>query len=448
MPVRLFSEVRFAAAGGPFMTIPSGIDGCGPLSWGTHFCQLYETADDMAEVLVGYFRAGIEANEACLWIASAPLPVRSASAALRRAVPDLDRRIASGQVEIVDRRGWLVPPGGSPAAILDRWREREALALAAGHSGLRIAGPSMPADRAGREGALACEAAVSQGCRGRRIVALCSCRLSRCGASGIFDAVTHHAFALARHAGGRTMLERADHRQTRAELYRLNDELDARVRERTRHLLDVLADKDALLREVRHRVRNNLQVVISLLRARQRRVRAPEARAALEDSIGRVHALALVEDEVYGDQSAAEVDMAGYLARLCAHLAEIHGDGGRVTVRVEVDPVSLDLDRAVPIGLVAHELVGNAFRHAFPGGRSGRIVVTLGPMADGRAELTVRDDGIGAPAALEGLPAGAGLRLAAHVAGQSGGALAIDSGTPGGTTCRLRFPLRPSRPVP
>lgn len=430
------------------MKIPSGIDGCGPLPWGTHFCQLYETAEDMAEVLVGYFKAGIEANEACLWIASDPLPVHRAAAALRRAVPDLDRRIASGQVEIADRRVWLAPSGGAPATILDRWHEREALALATGHSGLRIAGPPIPVDRAGREGVLAREAAVSQLCRGHRIVALCSYRLSRCGALGVLDAVTHHAFALARHAGARTMLERVDHRQTRAELYRLNDELDARVRERTRHLLDVLADKDALLREVQHRVRNNLQVVISLLRARQHRVRASEARAAIEDSISRVHALALVEDEVYVDRSAAAVDMAGYLARLCAHLAEIHGDGGRVTVRVEVEPVPLDLDRAVPIGLVAHELVGNAFRHAFPDGRSGRIVVTLGPVADDRAELVVRDDGVGAPAVPEELPAGAGLRLAAHVAGQSGGALAIDRGTPGGTTCRLRFPLRPPRPEP
>jgi hypothetical protein len=88
---------------------PSGIDVVGSVPWGTHFCQFYDTGDDLVETLVPYFREGLMGNEYCLWIACAPLQVEQARTALRRAVPDLERRIARGQLEILDCREWYTP---------------------------------------------------------------------------------------------------------------------------------------------------------------------------------------------------------------------------------------------------------------------------------------------------------------------------------------------------
>ncbi len=119
----------------------SGIDIIGDVPWGTHFCQFYQTKEDLVDILVPYFKAGLENNEFCLWVTSQPLEAEEAKETLRRAVPDLDICLENGQIEIIPPTDWYVKKGVFVSErVLNGWVEKLDQALASGYEGLRIAG--------------------------------------------------------------------------------------------------------------------------------------------------------------------------------------------------------------------------------------------------------------------------------------------------------------------
>ncbi len=119
----------------------SGIVMIGDVTWGTHFCQFYETSRDLIEVLVPYFKEGLENNEYCMWVTSPPLSTEEATEALRGAVPDLDERIAKGDIETLDYSKWYTPSGHFDAdKVLQGWVDKLTKALKSGHDGLRLTG--------------------------------------------------------------------------------------------------------------------------------------------------------------------------------------------------------------------------------------------------------------------------------------------------------------------
>lgn len=187
------------------------------------------------------------------------------------------------------------------------------------------------------------------------------------------------------------------------------------ITERRRHVQAIegaLREKEMLLNEVHHRVKNNLQVVTSLLRLAARRVDAAEARAVFAECQARIEVMARIHEQLYRLGHFGRVDFAAHLRELVAlsRTAHAHLAPG-LTVTVETDEVELDLDQAIPLGLIAHELVSNAFKHAFAHRATGRLAVTLRE-AEGRVCLQVADDG---PGLHEDDPAaprnGLGLRL-------------------------------------
>jgi len=200
-----------------------------------------------------------------------------------------------------------------------------------------------------------------------------------------------------------------------------------------------LAEKEVLLREVHHRVKNNLQVVVSLLRMKARRLSDPEAISALEESRDRVLAMAFAHDNLYRSTSLGGVHARTYLQSLAANVRTFHGDDSdRVRLELEVEDLTLDLDTAVPLGLITNELVTNSFKHAFPERREGRVRVALRAEGQGLCRLSVEDDGIG-------LPLGPvqnktlGLKLVYALAGQLEGN--IESTNVDGTHIAVIFPL-------
>ena len=158
-----------------------------------------------------------------------------------------------------------------------------------------------------------------------------------------------------------------------------------------------LEEKEALLKEVHHRVKNNLQLVTSLLNLQANRIEDKAVAALFADSRDRVRSMALVHENLYRLGNFARVPMRAHLQSVCAHLLRAYApQNGAVRLETALDDLKLDLDRAVPCGLIVNELVSNALKHAFPGGRGGVLRVALA--ASGEAcHLSVRDDGVGLP---------------------------------------------------
>jgi PAS domain S-box-containing protein len=163
-----------------------------------------------------------------------------------------------------------------------------------------------------------------------------------------------------------------------------------------RDLRAALAAKQVLLLEVHHRVKNNLQLISNLLRLQQSEFADPSLRAAFRECLNRVMAMGLIHDLLYDLDGPVGLDFGAYLQALASKLGTIHGSDERVAIQIQAAPVSLALDRAVPLALLVNELLSNALKHAFPFGRSGTILVKLdrvGPVIT----LSVRDDGVGLP---------------------------------------------------
>ena len=177
-------------------------------------------------------------------------------------------------------------------------------------------------------------------------------------------------------------------------LLRVQDLLE----ERTKEVRRSLAEKETLLREVHHRVKNNLNVVSSLLSLQSSMIKDPDqAITAFQSARDRVAAMSLVHEELYKSLKFSRIDMKPYAETLVHNIARAHGLGGRVAVEVEVEPVELPVDTAVPCGLILNELVTNAFKYAFPGDREGRVDVVFTRCQAGSVQLTVKDNGVGFP---------------------------------------------------
>jgi len=208
--------------------------------------------------------------------------------------------------------------------------------------------------------------------------------------------------------------------------------IDAQLRESIR-------EKDALLREIHHRVKNNLQVMSSLLGLQSRAVSEPHTRQALEDSQGRIHSMALIHDLLCRTPISSSIATAEYTRQLIDYRLRATGPDARlVEIVPELEEIQLDLDSAVPYGLIFNELFTNSLRHAFPGGRRGRIRIALKRVPDHRVQLTVEDDGVGFPGGFDWQAAPTlGVRLVRMLAEQLKATLEVHAKDP--TSIQLSF---------
>ena len=162
-----------------------------------------------------------------------------------------------------------------------------------------------------------------------------------------------------------------------------------------------LAEKELLLREINHRVKNNLQIVSSLLYLQSREVQDPQARMVFEASQDRIKAMALVHEKLYQSPDLARIDFGEYIRSLTTELYSSFGlRASGIGLVVDVDGVNPGIDAAIPCGLIVNELVSNSLKHAFPGRAQGEISIKLRTLG-GQHTMVVTDDGIGYPADLE-----------------------------------------------
>jgi two-component sensor histidine kinase len=198
-----------------------------------------------------------------------------------------------------------------------------------------------------------------------------------------------------------------------------------------------LSEKEVLLKEVHHRVKNNLQLISSLLSLQASRIADPATASLFADSRNRVRSMAMVHENLYRAGNFAEIAMQAHLEGLCAQLDRAYGLS-RVDLVADSDDVTLDLDRAVSCGLIVNELVSNALKHAFPTERGGQVTVSFGGRRDGTCTLTVADNGIGLPVHVDVADTTSlGLQLVRDLVEQLDGVLFVDRS--GGTRFVLTF---------
>jgi PAS domain S-box-containing protein len=205
-------------------------------------------------------------------------------------------------------------------------------------------------------------------------------------------------------------------------------------------LKGALAEKIVLLKEVHHRVKNNMQVISSLLDLQADFLPDETSRTFLRESQNRIRAMALVHELLYQSETFTSISMGEYLGNLAQYLLSSYGVApGRISLSCEVSDFTLDLERAIPCGLIMNEMLSNALKHAFPDGRNGSIVVRVSSTA-GWVTLTVADTGVGLPTGLDVTTTGTlGLQLVHLLAKQLAGRFAVEPGTPG-TVARVTFP--------
>ncbi len=223
--------------------------------------------------------------------------------------------------------------------------------------------------------------------------------------------------------------------------YVLSSIVDISERKRIQERLEQQRnEREVLLKEVYHRVKNNLQVVSSLLNLQAEQVPDGCARQLFEDSRNRVHSIALVHEQLYHSGDLAEVACRDYVAELTGHILSLTSVSHRVAIEMLVDDLRLSVDVAVPLGLIINELVTNALKHAFPGDTRGKISIRLHGSEEGQATLIVADNGRGVSAATRPRRRPSlGVQLVTSLARQLRGKL--QRSETGGTTVSLEFPV-------
>jgi two-component sensor histidine kinase len=191
---------------------------------------------------------------------------------------------------------------------------------------------------------------------------------------------------------------------TQAAISLENARLVEEMRRAERQITSSLREKEVLLKEIHHRVKNNLQVISSLFNLQSRLVKDTEALKALRESQNRVKSMAFVHEKLHQSKDLARIDVGGYLKLLAMNLAQSFGGGDlrkhAVEMDIQCDDLTLSVDIAIPMGLIVNEIISNCFKHAFPDGRAGRIEISLHKV-NSDLELSVKDNGVGFPGDLD-----------------------------------------------
>lgn len=203
-----------------------------------------------------------------------------------------------------------------------------------------------------------------------------------------------------------------------------------------------LRDKELLLREIHHRVKNNLQIVSSLLSLQEMNVENEAALQVLAESRGRVASMALIHEQLYRSHTFSRIGVEGYLRELLPRLVTSFSRNRDIRVEISASGVELNIDQAIPFGLLVNELATNALKHAFNGRHRGTVRVDVA-LRDDSLYLVFEDDGVGLPVDIDLSTAGTlGLQIVKLLAGQLHGEFGVQAGQ--GTRFALHFPLQPA----
>ncbi|WP_339135605.1 MAG: response regulator [Candidatus Electrothrix sp. GW3-4] len=240
--------------------------------------------------------------------------------------------------------------------------------------------------------------------------------------------------------------------RTHLSMSRMKHHLEEIVQERTAELQEVteqikaaLKEKEVLLKEIHHRVKNNMAMMSSFLQLQIQQVTDPEALQRFIDTRSRIYTMALVHEKLYHTEDLKNINIKEFIHDLAESLIFSYTTSPhQITLNTDITDVSLNLDRAIPCGLIINELVSNALKHAFPKNRKGIITIGFATDSEEKYILTVSDDGVGLPEQINIQETDSiGLKLVPLLSSQLDGEFAIEEGqgaSKKGTTFKIAFP--------
>jgi len=418
----------------------TGVDVLGEMPWGTHVCLFYRTKEDLIEILVSYFKAGLENNEFCMWVTSEPLSKREAEKVLRKAVPDFDEYLKRGQIEIVPHAEWYLKEGTFDLQrVLKAWIDKLNQALTKGYAGIRVTGNTAWLEKRVRRDFIDYESKVNDTIGRYRMIAICSYCIDKCETSDIVDVANNHQFALIRREGKWELFKDAERKRAekrfldyQAKLKSLASELTL-VEERERHrIAEELHDQITQSLVVS---KMELEVLRESVSSRELHKTLGEICDSLGQSIQDTRSLML-------DLSSPVLHVLGFQAAVADWLLEQIQEKHGIASEFEDDgqPKPLDDDLRTVLFRNVRELLHNGVKHA-------HAHKVKGATRRGGTQIAVSgaDDGIGFDPgkvlAMEGRAGGFGLFSIRERLEELGGHLEIDSGPGHGAKITLMAPL-------
>jgi signal transduction histidine kinase len=321
----------------------SGISVVGERPWGTHFCSFYESGRDLLNMLVSYFKAGLENNEFCVWVVSEPLSERDAWDGLRNNVREFDHYVSRRSIEVFDGRDWYLKGGVFDSTrVIGAWNEQLDRALDKGHAGLRGSGNTAWLQKKDWKAFSEYEQLINDSVGGRPAMLLCTYALGMCGANELLDVVHTHQFAMAMRRGDWELIETPELKQAKAEIKKMNNELESRVLQRTKELetanrqlsqaqaelarINRVTTMGEMTASIAHEINQPLTNIVSNARAGIRLLTGPLPDVAEVEQ-------ALVEIAEQGDRAAA------IISRISAHMKNASADKAAVDVNESIREV-------------------------------------------------------------------------------------------------------------
>jgi signal transduction histidine kinase len=415
----------------------------GDVPWGTHFCHFYETPKDLLDILIPYFKAGLENNELCMWIVCDPIVEVDGRQALRNAVPEFDRRLAAGDIEIVPHSQWCLREGiFDGQRVIAGWKERLGRAQTDGYAGMRVNGNTAWVTGRDWTDFARCECEFGRTIATERMLLLCAYSLPARSASDLFDATGSHEFAIAKRHGSWQVVD-PRLRDAKAELRAYAEELENRVVERTRELgqanerLRALSGRlqsareeegTRIAREIHDRIGSALTSLKWDLEGVDRALAEIQNLPQLADLRRRMVAMMGLTDQtldivrrIASELRPSILDDLGLVEAMEWQAKEFHTRTGiPCHYRCSLEDVDLSPGQSTNLFRILQEALTNVLRHA----HAATVDIVLEKQG-GNLVLTITDNGVGITSAQTSSPDALGLLGMRERARAAGGTIDI-----------------------
>lgn len=419
----------------------TGIDVLGEMPWGTHVCLFYQTKEDLIEILVPYFKAGLENNEFCVWVTCEPVSEQEAKQALRKVVPDFNEYLKRGQIEIVPHTEWYFKEGTFDLQrVLKAWIDKLNQALTKGYAGIRVTGNTAWLEKRVWRDFIDYEKEANDAIGRYRMIAICSYCIDKCETSDVIDVANSHQFALIRREGKWELFKNAERKQAekkfldyQAKLKSLASELTL-VEERERHRIAT---------KLHDQVAQSLVVSKMELEVLRESVSSGELHKTLGeicDTLGQN-----IQDtrSLTCDLSSPVLHLLGFREAVADWLIEQVQKKHGIASEFEDDgqPKPLDDDLRAVLFRDVRELLLNVVKHA----HAHKVKISTRKVGN-QICVSVEDDGVGfdpgKTLAMEGRKGGFGLFSIRERLEELGGHIEIDSEPGHGAKITVMAPLK------